>query len=424
MRSHAYIGDIDLIPYYHVRITQKSRRSYEVKLDLLIDDLENRLLEPYRRGRPITFGGKTIEVDDIERIRISKTEADSNSIRPIVEHELRSDGVIVVAGPSTEWYVADKGEDVTDSYITKPPGHESTVNVEGDTQSHPPTDKQAVFVVHGRNQEAGNALFTFLRSIALRPLECSEAVKSTGKSMPYIGEILDAAFSRAHAVLVLLTPDDETCLRPQFRSDRDPPHEVEPSGQARPNVLFEAGMAMGRNHERTILVELGVLRPFSDIAGLHVIRLDDTPQRRQDLAQRLQTAGCPVNLDGSDWHGAGDFDSAIKLTQTPPYSSTIAEHRSTATGEPRLSEHATGLLAEAANADGSIYKISTAGGLMIKANGKLLGEPGDPQSEATWEGAISDLVDSGLVNDRNGEDKRFVVTREGFDVAERLKGTR
>lgn len=117
--------------------------------------------------------------------------------------------------------------------------------------------------------------------------------------MPYIGAILDAALSRAHAVVVLLTPDDEACLRPQFRSDSDPPQEVEPSGQARPNVLFEASMAMGRNHERTILVELGVLRPFSDIAGLHVIRLDNTPQRRQDLAQRLQTAGCPVNLGRS-----------------------------------------------------------------------------------------------------------------------------
>ena len=78
--------------------------------------------------------------------------------------------------------------------------------------------------------------------------------------MPYIGAILDASFSRAHAVVVLLTPDDEAILRPQFRSDSDPPQEVEPSGKARPNVLFEAGMAMGRNHERTILVELVPVR--------------------------------------------------------------------------------------------------------------------------------------------------------------------
>ena len=45
-------------------------------------------------------------------------------------------------------------------------------------------------------------------------------------------------------------------------------------------------MAMGQSPERTILVELGHLRPFTDIAGLHVIRMDNIdPQRRQELAQ-------------------------------------------------------------------------------------------------------------------------------------------
>lgn len=72
-------------------------------------------------------------------------------------------------------------------------------------------------------------------------------------------------------------------------------------------ALFEAGMAMGRFPERTILVELGNLRPFSDIGGRHVIRPDNTTQKRQELAQRLETAGCGINLKGTDWHTAGDF---------------------------------------------------------------------------------------------------------------------
>ena len=175
-------------------------------------------------------------------------------------------------------------------------------------------DKHIVFVVHGRNEEARKALFTFLASIGLHPLEWSEAVRSTGKPTPYIGQVLDAAFSRADAVVVLLTPDDEARLRLQFRRNSDAPHEVELSGQARPNVLFEAGMAMGRHPDRTIVVELGVLRPFSDIAGLHVIRLDNTSQRRQELAQRLESAGCAVNLNGTEWHAAGDFGAAVEMT--------------------------------------------------------------------------------------------------------------
>jgi len=164
-----------------------------------------------------------------------------------------------------------------------------------------------VFVVHGRNLKARDGLFDFLRSIDLHPLEWSEIVSSTGKGAPYIGEILDKAFSQAQAVIVLMTPDDEGRLVEVFRKADDPSYETELTPQARLNVLFEAGMAMGRCSERTILVELGVVRPFSDIGGRHTIRLDNTTEKRQALAQRLLDAECAVNLSGSDWHTAGDF---------------------------------------------------------------------------------------------------------------------
>jgi predicted nucleotide-binding protein len=170
------------------------------------------------------------------------------------------------------------------------------------------TDSRNVFVVHGRNPEAHNSLFRFLRSIGLRPLEWSQAIQLTGKASPFIGEILDVAFSNAQAVVVLMTPDDVAQLQAQFRSQHDPPYESQLTGQARPNVLFEAGMAMGRNPERTILVELGALRPFSDIAGRHTVRLGNDSKARHELAQRLQTAGCAVDLSGRDWHTEGDFD--------------------------------------------------------------------------------------------------------------------
>jgi hypothetical protein len=76
-------------------------------------------------------------------------------------------------------------------------------------------------------------------------------------------------------------------------------------------VIFEAGMAMGRLSDRTVIVELGVLRPFSDFEGRHVIRLNNSTQRRQELAGRLRNAGCPVNLTGTSWHSAGDFESCL-----------------------------------------------------------------------------------------------------------------
>lgn len=163
-----------------------------------------------------------------------------------------------------------------------------------------------VFVVHGRNLAARDAMFAFLRTIGLEPIEWSTAISATGSASPYIGQALDAAFEMAQAVVVLLTPDDIAYLRSEYANGDDDPERV-PSPQARPNVLFEAGMAMGRHPERTVLVELGSLRAFSDVAGRHAVRLDNSSQKRNDLANRLKDAGCDVSTAGSDWLSAGDF---------------------------------------------------------------------------------------------------------------------
>ena len=88
-------------------------------------------------------------------------------------------------------------------------------------------------------------------------------------------------------------------------------YEKKLTPQARPNVIFEAGMAMGRFPKRTILIKLGELRPFSDIEGRHTVLLDNSVEKRKNLAQRLENAGCQISLSGTEWHTAGDFESAI-----------------------------------------------------------------------------------------------------------------
>lgn len=167
-------------------------------------------------------------------------------------------------------------------------------------------DGRSVFVVHGRNDDLRKAMFDFLRSIGLSPLEWAKAVELTGEGSPYIGRVLDVAFENATAVVVLMTPDEIAYLQPRY-GHGDTDTETLPAAQARPNVLFEAGMALGRDAKRTVLVEIGDMRPFSDVAGRHAIRLNNTVARRQELANRLKTAGCAVDLIGTDWHATGHF---------------------------------------------------------------------------------------------------------------------
>ncbi len=179
-------------------------------------------------------------------------------------------------------------------------------------------DSRTVFVIHGRDERLRAGMFDFLRSLDLKPLEWTQAVGLTGKGSPYVGEILDTAFSHAQAVVVLFTPDDEARLREALRGREEPAYETQLTPQARPNVLFEAGMAMARDPDRTILVEMGDLRPFSDIGGRHTIRMDNSTQRRQALALRLQAAGCAVNLKGTDWQTFGDLEPPVQGNAAQP----------------------------------------------------------------------------------------------------------
>lgn len=168
-----------------------------------------------------------------------------------------------------------------------------------------PSNETLVFVIHGR-QLLGE-FHTFLRALGLKPLEWSKARSLTGKPNPYTWEIVDKALTEAGAIVALLTPDDDARLRPHLCTPHDSAIEKEYLPQPRQNVLFEAGVAYGRAPDRTVLVRVGSQRPMSDLAGHHILQLDDSPQSRQAVADALHAAGCPIDLSGTDWFRAGSF---------------------------------------------------------------------------------------------------------------------
>ena len=414
--------------FYHVRITTKAPEStIEVELDVEAEELEQLFLEPYRLGRPIVISGRTIAVSELARIQISETPygltlvnkqlGASEERRNIITH-------VYARERFDPLKLSQRGVNVTKKYIKGPPGHAASTQSAPTKETRPATNAREVFVVHGRNTAAREAMFEFLRALGLHPLEWAEAVSDTRKASPYIGEVLDAAFARAHAIVVLFTPDDEARIKEQFRADNDPPHETQLTGQARPNVLFEAGMAMARSQNRTILVELGNLRPYSDIGGRHTIRLDNSPQRRQELAQRLQTAGCPARLTGTDWHAAGDFQTVLDELAQWSSAPTDGEEQGLGASVHALTQDARKLLVEAARDEAGIISMTrTFGGVVIQTNGSEFGHPDSRRSIARWEQAIQDLLDEGLLNPLGDSGEVFEVTHKGYRIADELGDT-
>ena len=191
--------------------------------------------------------------------------------------------------------------------------------VRSNTKRKAPTETpNAVFVVHGRDIDARNAMFTFLRAVGVTPIEWTTALKMSKKAAPYIGEILETAFARARAIVVLMTPDDLAQLRADLILASDKPYERTPTGQARANVLFEAGMAFATHPDRTVMVQLGNVREFSDVAGRHVVHMSNEYSKRQELVTKLTNAGCNVDTTGTDWVQAGDFVDPQSRVPTRP----------------------------------------------------------------------------------------------------------
>jgi hypothetical protein len=297
--------------YYHIRITELGQGHDEVKNDLDEATLELQFISPYRTGRTITINGKAVLPSRIERIRISRSEEHSGQIMDRLRREDRLANAAATDGPSLQWRAADYATDVTDQFITGPPGAEapSTLSVPAG-----PGDKRSIFVVSGRGSETA-ALAEMLRSVDLKIIEWEQAVERTGSPTPYIGDVVLTGLQMADAVLVVLTPDDLILLRPDLLDKHDGPIERTLQGQARPNVFYEAGIADAYGQQRTVIVEIGPAKPFSDISGRSIVRYDGSAEQRHVLVSRLRYAGLEPNTSGTAWLRTGNVTPSIEKAE-------------------------------------------------------------------------------------------------------------
>jgi predicted nucleotide-binding protein len=179
-------------------------------------------------------------------------------------------------------------------------------------------DRQAlrpytVFIVHGRNINAFKSMDRFVQSLGLKTLDFN-TLSHELSGAPFVGDVVREGISHAQAVIVIFTPDEKARLAQRHWSSADLPSD-RTRWQARPNVLFESGLAFGINPRGTILVTLGTdVTLFSDVNGRHLTPLDNSRETREILRARLISADCAVDTTSTSWEKpnlSGDFVACL-----------------------------------------------------------------------------------------------------------------
>jgi len=245
--------------YFHVRITQKSNKRHdETKLDLSEEQLIERVIKPYESDEPIIINGKTISGNDIERIRITQSNEKSEILIQQVRYERTTSSVMVVGGMSIEWLAADKAKNVTDEYITHPPGYRK---VKSTTTTKGKNSKNKVFIVHGHDYHLKNDLEAFLNSIGIKSIVLHREADEGLTIIEKFEKHSDVQF----AFILLTTDDISYSVKDIKKQEKDRNNEY----RARQNVIFEFGYFVGKlgRSATCCIYKEGVTLP-TDISGL------------------------------------------------------------------------------------------------------------------------------------------------------------
>jgi hypothetical protein len=158
--------------------------------------------------------------------------------------------------------------------------------------TQPVSNPPRAFIIHGRDLDAVAELSDFLVKLGLTDMKFDDVADRLGAN-PFIADIVVRGISMADVVVGFFTPDEIAALY-----DSDGRYMGGTARwQARPNVLFEAGVAWGLAHDKVILATLGAdVELFSDVQGVHILRLDQERGRRSFIARIEHILGRPLDM--------------------------------------------------------------------------------------------------------------------------------
>lgn len=272
--------------YYHVIVKPKSDKYYgEYKTDLTREQLISRFIEPYEQGMPIVINGKTVQPDDIERIKISESDRTIESFIPQIRAEHQNSSVAIIGGPSYTHEAIGRAKDVTDDFIEGAVGYrKALVTTKLTNRKSADSQPKRVFIVHGHDESAQNKAARFVEKMGFEAIILHEKASSGRTIIEKIEHYSDVGFA-----IVLYTPDDVGNVKAEAENL---------NVRARQNVVFEHGYLIGKlGRENVSALVDGKLELPNDISGVVYIPLDEGAAWQLQLAKEMKQSGYDIDMN-------------------------------------------------------------------------------------------------------------------------------
>ena len=278
----------ELRPYFHVLIETKnpSEKYYELdKTDL--SEIKEEIVIPYVKKEQFTFDGYVLDKTKIKRILIKVSDCSSKEYAKRKQEEL-SPNVIMAILPRDIIESSDYTRNITNRILMacEREIQEATSKSEAPivTQPKAPIDKSKVFIVHGHDNAAKEAVARFIEKIGLEAIILHEQASSGNTIIEKIEANSNVGFA-----IVLYTPCD-------LGASQEKKDELKP--RARQNVIFEHGYLIGKIGRKNVchLFKSGVETP-SDIEGLVYAPMDAGDSWKYTVAKEMKACGYDVDLN-------------------------------------------------------------------------------------------------------------------------------
>ena len=274
------------MPYYHVQIKTKALNDLYELDSTDLSEIKEEIIIPYLKGEQFYF----------REYSLDKT----NIITPIIKTSDITFKEYATLGinfpPSLSMLVAPKELLKDDTYfsdITRDILKECKSQIEKDTSKaevpthntpKAPMDKSKVFIVHGHDDAAKEAVARFVERIGFEAIILHEQA-SSGKT---IIEKIEANSNVGFAI-VIYTPCDLGASQKQKDQLKPRPRQ---------NVVFEHGYLIGKiGRENVCALVKGDIEKPTDISGVVYTPMDEAGGWKLAVANEMKESGYEVDLN-------------------------------------------------------------------------------------------------------------------------------